>query len=140
MLTAVCIVSLIPTLVCPSFYTSAMLQIIFPFALIHCAIYMFVNARAISFIVGPESIVYITVNVNEFTFPMGSIFAPLSGVLCSIRPCLLSKPVSKSALPLASINCARFEFVRRSVISRLVSLVNSLAYRFSCFLLSKVLA
>lgn len=100
---------------------------------------MSVDSWPVGLVIRPKTVINIAVNVDELSLTMGSIFTPLARIFGAIRPNLLPVAISESAFPLASKNCASFELVRWSILSRLVSFVNTFAYRFPCLLLREVL-
>jgi len=101
---------------------------------------MLVNAWPVSFVVRPETIIHVAVNVDKLALAVSSVLTPFPRVLGSIGPRLLTKTISKASFPLTLVNCASFELVRRSVLSWLVGLVDTRANCFTSFLLGEVLA
>lgn len=81
-----------------------MLQVILPLAFILGAIDVLVDSWAIGFVIRPETIIDVSVDMDELTFAVGSVFPPLSDILGAIRPRLFTKSISEAALPLASVN------------------------------------
>ena len=133
------VLSFISAFISPGFYTSTMLQIVFPFTLVHSAIYMFVNSSTIGFIICPEPVIYITINMNEFPFSMSSVFSPLSNIFSTVRPGLLAVSIPKPTFPLARIYGSCFEFIRWSLFSCLIWFVQTFCYSLSSLFLSKIL-
>jgi len=138
MLAAELVVTIISTFISPGLYTSAMLQIVLPFSFIHCAIYMLINPRTVCFVVRPEAIIDVSINVDELAFPMSAIFPPLSNVLGPVRPGLLAETITETTFPLASVNCPSFELVGRSLLPGLVGFVNAFRHRLPRFFLGEV--
>ena len=138
MFAAELVITIVATFIGPSLNTSSVLQIILPFSFIHCAIDMFIDTRAICFIVCPETIVNVSINMDELAFSMSTILPPLANVLCSIRPCLLSKTVAEASFPLTCVDCSSFELVRRPLFSWLIWFVKTFRDSLARFFLSEV--
>jgi ABC-type uncharacterized transport system permease subunit len=134
------IVTFISTLVSPRLNSTPMLQIIFPFALIHGSINVFVSSRTICLIIGPEPIVNITIYMNELSFAVCPILTPLAHVFGAVGPSLFAKTISEATSPLARIDGLCFEHIRRPCFSRLIRLVKTLRHCFARFILSEILA
>ena len=117
-----------------------MLQIIFPFSLVHSSVDVPVSARAICFIVGPESIINVSIYMYKFPLSMGPIFFPFTNVSCAIWPVLLPKTVTEPAFPFAAVNCLSFERIWRAGFARLIWLIEALGHSFARFFYSKILA
>jgi hypothetical protein len=100
-----------------------MLEIIHPLALVASAIYMNVHALSIGLIVDPVSLIYIPVNVGEFTETMCSVVLPVSFVTSPIRPDLLSVSVAESTDPLSRILCSSRVLISWSLLALCVRVV-----------------
>ena len=139
MFTTKCVFALIPRLVCPSFYTIPVLQVVLPHALVLGPIDMFVDTSAIGLIVGPVSIVDVAIDVDESTFTMSSVLTPLTRVFGSIVPSLLPEAVPEAPFPLTSVHSARLESIRSSLLALLIRIVYIASHSLSCLLLCEVL-
>ena len=117
-----------------------MLQVVFPHALVLGTIHVLVDASAVGFVVGPISIVDITVDMNKTAFAMSTILSPLTAILGSIVPRLLTEAVTEPAFPLTSVYCTRFECIWRTLLSLLVGTIQVLSNSLSGLFLREVLA
>jgi hypothetical protein len=77
---------------------------------------MLIYAIAICLVVGPETIIDITVYMNKATFAMSSVLPPFSYVLSSVRPGLLTLAISETTLPFSHIDRSCLKLVRRSLL------------------------
>lgn len=134
------VVSFIARLVSPSFYTIAVLQVIFPHAFVLGAIHMFVYASAVGFVIGPVPIIDVAVYMDKSTFSVRSVFSPFTAVLRTIRPGLFTESISESTFPLACVHSTSLESVGWSLFALLVWVVDVLSHSFTGFFLSKILA
>ena len=101
---------------------------------------MLVDTWSISFVIRPESVIDITVNVNEASLAMCSVLPPLSGILGAIGPLLFTEAVSEAAFPFAGIYCTSLELVRLSLLARLIRIVQSFRHCFTSFFHREVFA
>jgi hypothetical protein len=97
-----------------------MLEVISPHTLILRSIDMLVDTKTIGFVVCPLAIINVAINVNELTFTMSSVFTPLSDVLGTIWPDLLTEAVTEPALPLTGVHSSALERVGSTLFSSLV--------------------
>jgi len=134
------IVALVPRLVRPGLHSVAMLQVIFPHTFVLCAIHVLVDAAAVRFIIGPIPIVDITVDVDEATLAMGSVFSPFTGVFRTVAPGLFAEAITETSLPLACVDSARLESVSRPLFAGLVRNIDPLRNSLFCLLLGKIFA
>ena len=72
---------------------------------------MFVNAAPIGLVIGPISIVNVTIYVYEAAFAMSTILSPFSAVFGSVVPGLLTEAIAEASLPLARVDSSCFESV-----------------------------
>ena len=101
---------------------------------------MFVDSAAVCLVVGPVAIVDVSIDMNETTFTMSSVLAPLSAIFGSIIPGLLTETVTEATLPLACVDCSSLESVGRTLFPLLVWIVSILRYRLTSFFLGEILA
>lgn len=101
---------------------------------------MLVNARTVGFVVGPETVIDVSINVCKGTFAMCPVFAPFTIVLGTIRPDLDTPAVTETTLPLASIDCASLKCVRLPILTWLVGVIESLGNGFASLFLREILA
>jgi len=140
MLATESIITFIARFVSPSLNAKSMLQIILPHAFVLSSIHMFVDSAAVCLVVGPVAIVDVSIDMNETTFTVSSVFTPFATVLGSITPCLLAETVTESTLPLASVNCTSLESISWALLSRLVRVICVLGDCLTGFFLSEILA
>ena len=114
------IFSLIPTLISPGFRAPTVLQVVFPLAFVLGAVDVLVDAGAVGFVVGPEAIIDVAIYVDEFSFAVCAIIAPLARILRAVRPDLLSEAIAEAALPLTFVGGARLELVELAALAGLV--------------------
>ena len=69
---------------------------------------------------------------------MRFISNPITDILCTIRPNLLTKAISESSYPLPGINSTTFECIRRSFLPWLIRIIKLISYSFSCFSFIKI--
>ena len=81
-----------------------MLLIVFPLTLVTSATLVGVDAKPIRFAVAPLPIVDFTIWVEEFSFAMSLIVAPLALIVSSVRPSHLAGSVPQATHPLAFID------------------------------------
>ena len=62
-------------------------------------------------VVLPVSFVLVACDVPESSFSVCFVKTPVSGVLSSVSPCLLTVAVPHIALPLTNIPCSVFKYV-----------------------------
>ena len=101
---------------------------------------MLVDAATIGFVIGPVAVIDVAVNVDEAALAVRAVLSPLSRVLGTVIPGLLSKTISEAALPLACVDSARLESVGRTRLSLLVRVVKILGHSLASLLLREVLA
>ena len=101
---------------------------------------MLVDTTSVCLIIGPVSVINVTIYVNESAFAVGSVLTPLSGVFGPIVPVLFTEAISEPTLPLTRIHGSRLEGVRRPLLSVLVGIVHVFGHSFSCLFLGEVLA
>ena len=116
-----------------------MLQIVLPHALVLRPVDMFVDTAAICLIVGPVSIVDVTIDMDEPALPVGPVLTPLTGVLGSIVPGLLTEAVAEAALPLPCVHCTGLESVGWPLLALLVRVVHVSGHSLAGLFLSEVL-
>ena len=87
----------------PYLLTEAMLQIIFPFSLVLCAVLMDVNSVSISLVVYPFALKNVSVDMPELASATCLIKLPISFVLGSIFPFLAAVAMLHVAVPLADV-------------------------------------
>jgi hypothetical protein len=87
---------------------------------------MLVYSRAICFIICPEAVINIAIDMYKFTFAMCAVFSPLARVFGTIWPRLLTEAIAETAPPLSLVDCASFKLIRRSVFTGLISFVDAL--------------
>jgi hypothetical protein len=124
----------------PAFLAVAVLQVVFPLALVPRSVYMDVDTVPVGLVVDPVALVDVTVNVNELALAVGSVVLPITFVASAVRPDLLSKSISEATDPLAIISSASFEFVCSSLLPLGVRVVDGVRYCFSLFIYCKVSA
>ena len=71
-------------------------------------------------------IIDISINMDESSLTMRSVFSPLASILCTIRPGLLPKSISEATFPLSGIDCTSLELVWLSLLTWLIWIVESL--------------
>ena len=101
---------------------------------------MLVSTAAICLIVGPITIIDITVYVYETAFAVSSVFAPLSAVLGPVIPNLLTEAIAEASLPLACIGGTRPKGVKWSLFSWHIGIVLILCHSLTSFFLGEILA
>ena len=117
-----------------------MLVVIFPVAFKATSFAIGVHTEAISLVIHPVAIIDVTVNMNESTLAMSSVFSPFARVLGTITPSLLSEAIAETTLPLACVDGESLEGVGRSLFTGLICIVDPLSHRLTCLLLREVLA
>lgn len=132
------VVPVVARFICPSLNTLSMLKVIFPLSFIHGSIDMSITTRTISLVVSPEAFINISIYMNKLALSVSSVIAPFSSVQGTISPFLLTFTITESSFPLSSVNSARFELIRRSAFSRLVSIPKPFANSFTSFFLSEI--
>mmetsp|Transcript_114014 Transcript_114014/g.303060 ORF Transcript_114014/g.303060 Transcript_114014/m.303060 type:complete len:215 (-) Transcript_114014:2-646(-) len=105
-----------------------------PFADVGSAIYGVVDAKTVEHVVVPDTDIDVPIVEGEPAPASGGIGVPLALVARAIVPPLNAKAMSKAALPLALVDIARAEFVRRLGPS------STLSFRWKLFELLVVLA
>ena len=100
-----------------------MLQVVLPHSFVLSAIDVFVDTRPICLVVGPEAVVYVSVDVRERTLSVGSVLSPFAIVTCPVRPDLDTHAVTETALPLAGVNRTCLELIRLALFARLVRVI-----------------
>lgn len=140
MLSTKSILSFIMRFVSPSLDTLTMLEIIFPFALVLCSIYMSVGSKSICLVICPISIIYVTIYMNKLASSMCTVFSPFTNILCTIRPGLLTMTITETTFPLTSIDCSCFELVGWSSLSCLIWIIYTFCNGFFCFVHCKIFA
>lgn len=134
------VVALVLGLVRPGLNAVAVLQVVLPEALVLCPIHVLVDATAIGLVVGPVAVVDVAIDMDESAFAVGPILTPLTTVFGPVRPRLLTKSITEATLPLACVNSARLESVRRSLLALLIRIVDIFGDSFARLLLSEILA
>ena len=117
-----------------------MLEVVLPHALILSTIDVFVDTAAVGFIVCPVAIINVSINMDESTFAVSSVFTPLTRVLGTITPRLLTETISNSSLPLPSVDGPSLESVWWPLLARLIWIVEVPRHGFAGFLLREILA
>ena len=117
-----------------------MLKVVLPETLVLGTVHVLVDSAAVCLIICPVAIIDVAIYVDESSLAVGSVFSPFSRVLRTVRPCLLSEPITEATFPLASIDSAGFELVRLSRLARLVRIVEPFRDGFTSFFLREVLA
>jgi hypothetical protein len=97
-----------------------MLEVVFPHPLILRSIHTLVDTETVWFFVFPMAIIDVTISLNEFTFSMSSVLAPLSNVLGTVRPDLLAEAVTELTLPLAGVYSSGLERVRCTLLPNFI--------------------
>ena len=115
MFAALDVVTSIFRTICPLLDTISVLEVIFPVALVLCAVGMGVDSVAMGLVVTPLALVLVSVHVPERTLAMSLVIPPVTLIPGSILPDLLSPAVSMLALPLTFVFCTIFENVLRSL-------------------------
>lgn len=100
-----------------------MLQVILPHALVLGSVDVLVDAWAICFVVCPESVIDVTVHVDETALSVSSVLAPLTRIFGTVWPLLLTEAVSEASLPFSCVHSSSLELVRLSLLSWLVRIV-----------------
>jgi len=83
---------------------------------------MHVNTESVSLIVGPLSIVDISVDVHELSLTVSMVLSPLARVLGTIRPMLLTLAVTETSLPLTVVDGTTLEAIRWAFLTTLVGI------------------
>ena len=100
-----------------------MLQIVFPKSLVLSTVDVLIDSTSISLVIGPVTIINISVNMDESTLTVCSVFSPFTGIFSTVWPGLLSKSVTEASFPLTSIDSTSFELVWWSLFAWLVRIV-----------------
>jgi len=140
MLASKCVVSFVARFVSPGFNTLSVLKIVFPHSFVLCAIDMFIHTGSICLIIGPETIVDVAINMNKLSLTMCPILSPFTNVLSTVRPGLLSVPITETAFPLSCVNGSCLELIRRPFLSRLIGVVQTFRHCLTSFFLCEILA
>jgi len=101
---------------------------------------MFIHSIAIGFIIGPESIINITIYVMERTFSISLVFSPFSYVARSVWPCLFTKAIAEPTLPLTIVDCSSFKFIWWSLFPWCIKTELLFSHSFSGLFISEILA
>lgn len=117
-----------------------MLQVVFPHALILGAVHMLVDTTSIGLVIGPVSVVNVAVDVDKSALAVSTVLTPLTTVLGTVGPGLLTEAVTESALPLACVDGTGLEGVGWSGFARLARVIQVLRNCFTGLFLSEVLA
>ena len=83
---------------------------------------MHVNTESVSLVVGPLSIVDISINVHELSLTVGMVLSPLARVLGTVRPMLLTLAITEASLPLTVVDGATLETIGRAFLTTLVGI------------------
>jgi hypothetical protein len=102
---------------------------------------MHVNTESVGLVVGPLSIVDISVDVHELSLTVGMVLSPLARVLGTVRPMLLTLAVTEASLPLTVVNSTTLETIRRAFFTSLIGIEGFLRRNsLLAFFISEVLA
>jgi hypothetical protein len=102
---------------------------------------MHVNTESVSLIVGPLSIVDISVDVHELSLAVSMVLSPLARVLGTIRPMLLTLAVTETSLPFTVVDGTTLEAIRWAFLATLVGIEGFLRRNsLLAFFISEVLA
>ena len=115
MLLAFNIVTFILTVVCPDFFSEAVLEIVFPFAFVPGTILMHIHSMTIGLIIQPLAFKDISVDMPEFALTASFIETPVTFVLSAVLPNLLSITVFHVAKPLTRVGGTVLEMNLASV-------------------------
>ena len=140
MLPSECVVSFILRLICPCLDALSVLKVVLPLTLILGPVHVHVDTGSVGFVIGPETIIDVTVDMDELTLAMGTVLPPVTDVFGAIRRSLLAEAVSEAALPLPAIDSARGELVGVFADARLVRVVLVLSHCLAGLNLREVLA
>jgi hypothetical protein len=116
------------------------LQVILPLSFILSSVNMLVNTIAVGFVICPEAVVDVSIYMDELSLTMGSVLSPLTNVLSTVWPLLLSKSISKATFPLSDVNSSSFELIRRTLLTFLIWFVCILSDCFLGLFICKVFA
>ena len=117
-----------------------MLQVILPHALVLGTINVLVNAATIGLVIGPISVIDISIDMNKATLTMSPILTPFTAIPGSVVPRLLTEAVSEASLPLTCVNSSRLEGIWCTLLALLVWPIDVLGDSLTRLLLSEVLA
>jgi hypothetical protein len=81
---------------------------------------MHVNTESVGLVIGPLPIVDISIDVHELSLTVGMVLSPLSRVLSTVRPMLLTLAVTETSLPLTVVDSTALETIRWALLTTLV--------------------
>lgn len=118
----------------------AVLEVVFPLALVLSSVHMNVDTVTICLIVHPVSLINIAIDVDELPLTVRSVIFPVAFVACTIRPNLFAESITKAANPLPQVSSSSLERVEFSILPFGIWVVNRLANGFLLFIEGEVAA
>lgn len=126
--------------VSPTLLAMAVLEVVFPLALVLSSVHMNIDTVTICLIVHPVSLIDIAIDVDELPLTVRSVIFPVAFVACTIRPDLFAESITEASNPLPQVSSSSLERVEFSILPFGIWVVNRLANGFLLFIEGEVAA